>query len=402
MNEENKEGISTSANVQDLEVKDAQIIFDAVWHELVSECGEQLHFPTEIFWVNGAPGAGKGTHTATMMDYRGFTAPPIVISDLLTTPEAQKRINAGLLVGDREVCGLLFRELLKEEYTSGAVVDGFPRTMVQVQVLRLFYEKLLQLNYRSFEEKWSRKVKKPRFHILVLFVDEEESVRRQKLRGQKAIEHNHEVEASGIGELIPVRQTDLDETAARKRYQVFKEKTYEPLKTLRSLFYFHFINTQGSIEAARDKILEELRYQSTLELNESTHARLARLPLASKIVQHARQDLIERLEDYEENHSRLFREVVETMEDKFMPIVKRHAISGRAYVNSEDPLFDNHLALAMLIDIFTERGYHAAVDIRKERIPVHFNTNTGQIETREKRIYRVLVWFQGSEIRRGR
>ena len=40
---------------------------------------------------------------------------------------------------------------------------------------------------------------KPRFHIIMLFIDEEESVRRQLSRGG-ALEHNAEVEASGVGE----------------------------------------------------------------------------------------------------------------------------------------------------------------------------------------------------------
>ena len=47
-------------NVQDLEVKDAQIIFNSIWASLEDELGEEyLRFPKEIFWLNGAPGAGK-------------------------------------------------------------------------------------------------------------------------------------------------------------------------------------------------------------------------------------------------------------------------------------------------------------------------------------------------------
>ena len=54
--------------VEDLEVKDAQLIFHSIWHELEQEVGvENLHFPAEIFWLNGAPGAGKGTQTAFIM-----------------------------------------------------------------------------------------------------------------------------------------------------------------------------------------------------------------------------------------------------------------------------------------------------------------------------------------------
>ena len=89
--------------ISDLEVKDGQIIFDSVWSSLEREFGrEKLAFPREIFWLNGAPGAGKGTNTAFILQYRDYAADPIVVSDLLSSPEAKKRIDAGMLVGDRE------------------------------------------------------------------------------------------------------------------------------------------------------------------------------------------------------------------------------------------------------------------------------------------------------------
>ncbi|MDV7395957.1 hypothetical protein RZS08_31485, partial [Arthrospira platensis SPKY1] len=85
-----KEPLTASPNsVQDLEVKDAQLIFNSVWTQLESELGvENLRFPKEIFWLNGAPGAGKGTHTEFIMRFRHLTARPIVVSDLLKSPEA--------------------------------------------------------------------------------------------------------------------------------------------------------------------------------------------------------------------------------------------------------------------------------------------------------------------------
>ena len=44
---------SADKKVQDLEVKDAQIIFNSVWASLEDELGEEyLRFPKEIFWLN--------------------------------------------------------------------------------------------------------------------------------------------------------------------------------------------------------------------------------------------------------------------------------------------------------------------------------------------------------------
>src|SRR5687768_14868247 len=115
----------------DFEVKDAHLIFSAVWDDLVQKRGsDNLRFPREFIWLGGAPGAGKGTNTPFIMKERDITAPPIVVSSLLDSPAAQALKNAGRMVGDREVIGLLFDELLKPEYRDGVIVDGFPRTRV--------------------------------------------------------------------------------------------------------------------------------------------------------------------------------------------------------------------------------------------------------------------------------
>jgi adenylate kinase len=398
-----KEPSVPKPDVQDLEVKDAQLIFNSVWTQLEVDLGaENLRFPKEIFWLNGAPGAGKGTHTEFIMRFRHLTARPIVVSDLLKSPEAQKMKDAGMLVGDREVVGIIFRQLLDPRYQSGAVVDGFPRTKVQVECLKLFYQKLIELRDQYLNSLLADQFKKPHFHIVVLFVDERESVRRQLERGKRAQEHNDDVRESGMGELMELRKTDLDEEAARNRYRTFKEKTYESLKSLREVFYYHFINAHGDIEGVRGRIIRELQYQSSLELGESTYDRLAVIPIANTIAKHARQDLIDRLDSYEERNSELFAQITQLLRDKFIPIVKRHAISGISVVSSEETVFENPLALAMVIDIFSERGYHAMVDVRKQRIPARIDPKTFEIETRIQRVYRFTIRFPVSEIRRGR
>lgn len=54
-----------------------------------SKQGKDVVFPKEILWLGGAPGAGKGTNTAFIMKERHLTAKPIVVSDLLDSPEAR-------------------------------------------------------------------------------------------------------------------------------------------------------------------------------------------------------------------------------------------------------------------------------------------------------------------------
>ena len=381
----------------DLEVKDANLIFESVWTKLLEESGGKgLKFPKEIFWLNGAPGAGKGTQTEFIMKFRDITAPPVVVSSLLRSPAARKLIDAGMMVGDREVTELVFRELLNPLNQTGVVVDGFPRTKVQVLCLKFLHERLLQQRRELGDD-----YHKPGFHIVVLFVDEAESVRRQIYRGERARSHNEEVEASGVGRLKEIRKTDLSEEAARNRYRTFKEVTYESLKTLREVFHYHYINAHGTVPQVKDRIVDELRYQSSLELDESTYDRISRIPVASSLALHARQELIGRLEDYEHHHTELFEKVMELIETKFVPIVRTHRISGKAYINSENPLLNEPKALAMIVDVFSERGYHAVVDIRYYDVPVKVDPETHEIVIREKKLWRFILTFPGSEIRRG-
>src|SRR5690606_34760055 len=96
----------TATKLTDLEIKDAQLIFNSAWQELEEALGrDNLRFPNEIILLGGAPGAGKGTNTAFIANTRGLTCPPVVISALLDTPEAKRLKDAGSMVGDREVVG---------------------------------------------------------------------------------------------------------------------------------------------------------------------------------------------------------------------------------------------------------------------------------------------------------
>jgi adenylate kinase len=54
-----------------------------------------------------------------------------------------------------------------------------------------------------------------------------------------------------------------------------------------------------------------------------------------------------------------------------------------------------------LIDVFSDRGYHATVDLHKIEIPETFNIRTGEIQCRLKKVWRIRIRFQGSELRRG-
>jgi adenylate kinase len=386
----------------DLEIKDGRLIFESVWQDLEADVSrDRLRFPKEIILLGGAPGAGKGTHTAFIAKTRSLTCPPIIMSALLDSPGARALKDAGHMVGDREAVGLLLRELLRPEYHDGVIIDGFPRTTVQVECLKLLVAQMHALRREYVNTPLSLHFRHPTIHIMVLFVEEKESIARQLKRGRETLAHNEEVRRTGVGRLREDRSTDHDETLARRRYQAFKEQTWDALQSLEEVFHYHFVNAQGPFEKVEQNILKELRYQSTLELDPQTVERLRGVPVASEITVHARQELVKRLDGYELDHRDLFAKVVAFIEQKIMPIVLRHAISGAAHINTEDAALDDPVALAMLIDVFSERGYHAVVDIHRLDVPERFDTATGVIHSITKRVYRIQIRFQGSEIRRG-
>lgn len=391
-----------SARLNDLEIKDAQVIFESVWQELETEFGrDNLRFPKELILLGGAPGAGKGTNTTFIGKTRGLTCEPIVISSLLDSPEARRIKNAGGMVGDREVISLLLKQLLRREYRDGVILDGFPRTKVQVECLKLLVDKMQQLRREFDRTPLAIHFRQPTIHIMVLFVDEKESVARQLKRGREIRAHNEEVNRTGIGELLEERPTDYDEVLAQRRYRVFKDQTWAALQSLKEIFHYHFINAEGPFEEVELNILKELQYQSSLELDPRTHDRLRSLPVASELIVHARQELVKRLDGYELDQPELLGKVVTFIDKKIIPIVQRHALSGVALINTEDAVLGDPVALAMLIDIFSERGYHAVVDLHRIEVPERVDLTTGVIKCRIKKVFRIQIRFQGSEIRRG-
>src|SRR5687768_11973371 len=150
----------------DLEIKDQQVIFRTVWDSLKEQVGrENLRFPKELILLGGAPGAGKGTQTQFIMQARGLTQPPVVISELLVTPEAQKIKDQGGMVGDKEVIGILLRKLLEPQFRDGALLDGFPRTQVQVECLKLLVDEINQLHHEFANTPLAIHFRRPTIHV---------------------------------------------------------------------------------------------------------------------------------------------------------------------------------------------------------------------------------------------
>jgi adenylate kinase len=91
----------------------------------------------------GAPGAGKGTQAAFICKHYGI--PQISTGDMLraavkaATPlglQAKAVMDAGALVSDDIIIGLVKERLMQADCANGFLFDGFPRTIPQADAMK--------------------------------------------------------------------------------------------------------------------------------------------------------------------------------------------------------------------------------------------------------------------------
>ena len=90
----------------------------------------------------GAPGAGKGTQSANIS--AKYNIPAIATGDILRAAikegtelgkSAKSYIDAGKLVPDEVVIGIINEKLASESCRNGFILDGFPRSIPQAEAL---------------------------------------------------------------------------------------------------------------------------------------------------------------------------------------------------------------------------------------------------------------------------
>ena len=176
----------------------------------------------------GAPGAGKGTQAALVRDELKLAH--ISTGDMLRaavkagTPlgeQAKQYMDAGKLVPDEVIIGLVAERLQEPDVDQGSILDGFPRTVAQAEALQqMLSEQHIELT------------------AAVLFDVSEEAV-VQRLSGRRvckscgAIFHvtNNPPKEAGVcdvcgGELY--QRDDDEESAIRQRLTSFRKDT-EPV-----------------------------------------------------------------------------------------------------------------------------------------------------------------------------
>ncbi|WMN60353.1 adenylate kinase [Pseudoalteromonas xiamenensis] len=169
----------------------------------------------------GAPGAGKGTQAQFLMDKYGI--PQISTGDMLRaaikegTPlglEAKKVMDAGQLVSDEIIIGLVKERIAKADCEKGFLLDGFPRTIPQADAMK---DNGIQID-----------------HVIEFDVADEIIVERMAGRrvhpGSGRVYHvvynppKEEGKDDVTGEELVIRADDIEETV-RKRLGIYHDQT---------------------------------------------------------------------------------------------------------------------------------------------------------------------------------
>lgn len=207
----------------------------------------------------GPPGAGKGTQAKMLMDRYGI--PQISTGDILRaavkagTPmglRAKSFMDAGGLVPDDVVVGIVRERIQEDDCKAGFILDGFPRTVPQADALA---EALTALG-------------RPLDAVVSLAVDVEALVER--LTGRRTCRDcglGYHVtfaapKAAGIcdacgGELVQ-RDDDREETI-RRRLDVYNEQTSPLIDYYRKSGLLSEVDGMLSMDAVQDEILAILR-----------------------------------------------------------------------------------------------------------------------------------------------
>ena len=195
----------------------------------------------------GAPGAGKGTQAKFLCEH--FEIPQISTGDMLRSAisdgselglRAKAIMDAGALVPDEIIVGLVKERLGAPDCEAGCLFDGFPRTIPQAKAM---LAASITID-----------------HVFEINLDHEEIVRRLVGRrvhiGSGRVYHvtNSPSKLPGIddltGEPLVQRDDDTEETI-RKRLTIYKEQTRPLVAFYKSLLKhkYHEIDGSGSMEA---------------------------------------------------------------------------------------------------------------------------------------------------------
>jgi adenylate kinase len=207
----------------------------------------------------GPPGAGKGTQAQFIASH--FSVPKISTGDIFRANvsegtdlgiEAKTYMDAGDLVPDEVTIAMVKDRLTHDDTTEGFLLDGFPRTVHQAEVL----DKVLAVQTTSLTV------------VLELVVDDEEVVRR--LSGRRTCRRCGHVwhqdfdppSRDGIcdrcgGELF--QRDDDSEQTIRHRLEVYADQTSPLIGYYGDRGLLRGVDATGPVEDVTERAINALR-----------------------------------------------------------------------------------------------------------------------------------------------
>jgi adenylate kinase len=207
----------------------------------------------------GPPGAGKGTQAQFIASH--FAVPKISTGDIFRanvsegTPlglEAKKYMDAGDLVPDEVTIGMVKDRLAQDDASEGFLLDGFPRTVHQAEVL----DEMLKEQRAALDV------------VLELVVDDDEVVRR--LSGRRTCRRCGHVwhldfdppAAEGrcdrcSGELF--QRDDDSEDTIRHRLEVYADQTSPLIGYYGDRGILAGVDATGPVEDVTERAINALR-----------------------------------------------------------------------------------------------------------------------------------------------
>ncbi|HET7231931.1 MAG TPA: adenylate kinase [Longimicrobium sp.] len=202
----------------------------------------------------GAPGAGKGTQGALLADRLGV--PKIATGDMLRDAvragtelgrQARGFMDAGALVPDEVILGMVRERLEQPDAANGAIFDGYPRNAAQAASL----DEMLRGIGRKIDA------------VIYLEVDDDAIVRRMGGRrtdpetGQVYhVEHNPP--PAEVAPRCVIRPDDVEGTV-RNRLDVYRRSTAPLVEHYRAAGVpVHTLDGDRPIETVQGDIVERL------------------------------------------------------------------------------------------------------------------------------------------------
>lgn len=233
----------------------------------------------------GAPGSGKGTQAKLLVEK--YNIPQISTGDLLRAAvaagtelgkKAKAAMDAGQLVADDVVLGMIQERLAKPDARGGFILDGFPRNIPQAQALDAMLARLSQPLQ------------------LALLVDVDTEVLMKRLTGRRtcgscgAIYNIYYTAPKSPGKCdkcggMLQHRSDDNETTVRNRLKVYEEQTSPLVSYYKAQGKLRTAKGVGSIneifKTVSDIIEAQMRPLANVNLNPTPKAAAKAAPKAA-------------------------------------------------------------------------------------------------------------------------